>query len=169
MKTFLKRVAKHAGRCNMQIQSSCKVHLNTISNKELSDPLWDSVNRGLTLVRLLDSLLFSVQIFVYVLPLLIITFMHNCMYILSSTFHNNFLYNIEQNGDSTSLNCITSTIPTVYNRAYAPCELRGLWKAIFIKIWKLWLSITFLLPSVIICLVFCVNGYFSTVNCKFSI
>ena len=29
-----------------------KVHLNTISNGELSDPLCDSVNRGLTLVRL---------------------------------------------------------------------------------------------------------------------
>ena len=36
---------------HMQIQSSYKVHLNTISNGELSDPLSDSVNRGLTLVR----------------------------------------------------------------------------------------------------------------------
>ena len=37
----------------MQRQSSYKVHMNTISNGELSDPLCDSVNRGLTLVRLL--------------------------------------------------------------------------------------------------------------------
>ena len=37
----------------MQSQSSYKVHMNTISNGELSDPLCDSVNRGLTLVRLL--------------------------------------------------------------------------------------------------------------------
>ena len=36
----------------MQRQSSYKVHLNTICNGELSDPLCDSVNRGLTLVRL---------------------------------------------------------------------------------------------------------------------
>ena len=36
----------------MQIQSSYKVHLNTIRNGELSDPLCDSVNRGLTLARL---------------------------------------------------------------------------------------------------------------------
>ena len=36
----------------MQIQSSYKVHLNTISNGELSDPVCDSVNRGRTLVRL---------------------------------------------------------------------------------------------------------------------
>ena len=36
---------------HMQIQNSYKVHLNTISNGELSDPLSDSVNRGLTLVR----------------------------------------------------------------------------------------------------------------------
>ena len=35
----------------MQRQSSYKVHMNTISNGELSDPLCDSVNRGLTLVR----------------------------------------------------------------------------------------------------------------------
>ena len=35
----------------MQIQSSYKVHLNKISNGVLSDPLCDSVNRGLTLVR----------------------------------------------------------------------------------------------------------------------
>ena len=34
-------------------QSSFKVHLNAISNGELSDPLFDSVNRDLTLVRLL--------------------------------------------------------------------------------------------------------------------
>ena len=40
-------------RRNMQIQSSYKVHLNTISNGELSDPLCDSINKGLTLVRLL--------------------------------------------------------------------------------------------------------------------
>ena len=33
-----------------------KVHSNTISNGELSDPLCDSVNRGLTLVRLQQSL-----------------------------------------------------------------------------------------------------------------
>ena len=37
----------------MQRQSSYKVHMNTISNGELSDPLCDSVNRGLTLVRLI--------------------------------------------------------------------------------------------------------------------
>ena len=36
----------------MQRQCSYKVHMNTISNGELSDPLCDSVNRGLTLVRL---------------------------------------------------------------------------------------------------------------------
>ena len=36
----------------MQRQSSYKVHLNTICNGELSDPLCDSVNRGLTLVGL---------------------------------------------------------------------------------------------------------------------
>ena len=36
----------------MQRQSSYKVHWNTISNGELSDPLSNSVNRGLTLVRL---------------------------------------------------------------------------------------------------------------------
>ena len=36
----------------MQRQSSYKVHLNTASNGELSDPLCDSANRGLTLVRL---------------------------------------------------------------------------------------------------------------------
>ena len=36
----------------MQRQRSYKVHLNTISNGELSDPLCDSVNRGLTLFRL---------------------------------------------------------------------------------------------------------------------
>ena len=36
----------------MQIQSLNKVHLNTISNGELSDPLCNRVNRGLTLVRL---------------------------------------------------------------------------------------------------------------------
>ena len=43
----------------MQRQSSYKVHLNTISNGELSDPLCHSVNRGLTLVRLnfLDSVI----------------------------------------------------------------------------------------------------------------
>ena len=39
----------------MQTQSSYKVHLNTICNGELSDPLCDSVHRGLTLVRLLLS------------------------------------------------------------------------------------------------------------------
>ena len=38
----------------MQTQSSYKVHLNTICNGELSDPLCDSVNRGLTLVRLIQ-------------------------------------------------------------------------------------------------------------------
>ena len=32
----------------MQRQSSYKVHLNSISNGELSDPLCDSVTRGLT-------------------------------------------------------------------------------------------------------------------------
>ena len=35
-----------------KLQSLYKVHLNTISNEELSNPLCDSVNRGLTLVRL---------------------------------------------------------------------------------------------------------------------
>ena len=35
-----------------KLQSLYKVHLNTISNGELTDPLCDSVNRGLTLVRL---------------------------------------------------------------------------------------------------------------------
>ena len=35
-----------------KLQSSYKVHKNTISNGELSDPLSDRVNRGLTLVRL---------------------------------------------------------------------------------------------------------------------
>ena len=37
----------------MQTTKLNQVHLNTISNGELSDPLCDSVNRGLTLVRLL--------------------------------------------------------------------------------------------------------------------
>ena len=37
----------------MQRQSSYKVHLNTICNGELSDPLYDSVNRDLILVKLL--------------------------------------------------------------------------------------------------------------------
>ena len=36
----------------MQRQSSYKVHLNTICNGELSDPICDSVHRGLPLVRL---------------------------------------------------------------------------------------------------------------------
>ena len=36
----------------MQRQNSYKVHLNMICNGVLSDPLCDSVNRGLTLVRL---------------------------------------------------------------------------------------------------------------------
>ena len=36
----------------MQKQSSYQVHLNTICNGVLSDPLCDSVHRGLTLVRL---------------------------------------------------------------------------------------------------------------------
>ena len=40
----------------MQRQSSYKVHMNTISNGELSDPLCDSVNRGLTLVRLIINI-----------------------------------------------------------------------------------------------------------------
>ena len=35
-----------------KLQSSYKVQLNTISNVELSDPLCESVNRGLTLVNL---------------------------------------------------------------------------------------------------------------------
>ena len=38
-----------------KLQSSYKVHLNTISNRKLSDPLCDSVNKGLTIVRLLTS------------------------------------------------------------------------------------------------------------------
>ena len=37
----------------MQRQTSYKVHMNTTSNGELSDHLCDSVNRGLTLVRLI--------------------------------------------------------------------------------------------------------------------
>ena len=36
----------------MQRQSSHKVYLNTISNGESLEPLCDTVNRGLTLVRL---------------------------------------------------------------------------------------------------------------------
>ena len=40
----------------MQRQSSYKVYMNTISNGELSEPLCDSVNRGLTLVRFLFCL-----------------------------------------------------------------------------------------------------------------
>ena len=36
----------------MQGQSSYKIHLNTMCNGELSDPLCDSVNRDMTLVRL---------------------------------------------------------------------------------------------------------------------
>ena len=36
----------------MMQQSAYKVHLNTISNAELSDLLCDGVNTGLTLVRL---------------------------------------------------------------------------------------------------------------------
>ena len=40
----------------MQRQSSYEVHMNTISNEELSDPLCDSVKRGLTLVRLVKML-----------------------------------------------------------------------------------------------------------------
>ena len=35
-----------------KLQNLYKVHLNTISNGELSDPLCDSLNRSLTLVRL---------------------------------------------------------------------------------------------------------------------
>ena len=35
-----------------KLQCSYKVHLNTINNGELSDPLCDSINRGLTLGRL---------------------------------------------------------------------------------------------------------------------
>ena len=38
--------------CNMQVQILYKDHLNTISNGDLSDPLCDSINRGLTSVRL---------------------------------------------------------------------------------------------------------------------
>ena len=49
-------------------------------------------------------LFFLAHIFVYVLPFTHNFFMHNCMCILSSTLHNNFLYNIEQNGDIPSLN-----------------------------------------------------------------
>ena len=50
----------------MQRQSSYKVHLNTASNGELSDPLWDSANRGLTLVRLISKSLdwnFNVKVY----------------------------------------------------------------------------------------------------------
>ena len=36
----------------MQRQGLYKFHLNTISNGEFSDPVCDSVNRGLTLIRL---------------------------------------------------------------------------------------------------------------------
>ena len=35
--------------CIMQIQSSFKVHLNMVSSGGLSDPICDSINRGLTL------------------------------------------------------------------------------------------------------------------------
>ena len=38
-----------------KLQGLYKVHLNTISNGNLSDPLCDCVNRGLTLVRLIVS------------------------------------------------------------------------------------------------------------------
>ena len=38
----------------MQRQSSYKVHLNTINNGELSDPLSNSVNRGLTFNSQID-------------------------------------------------------------------------------------------------------------------
>ena len=41
----------HEAKC--KLQSQYKFHLNMIRNGELSDPLCDSVNRGLTLVRLL--------------------------------------------------------------------------------------------------------------------
>ena len=37
----------------MMQYANYKVHLNTISNGELSDPICDRVNRGLTLVRLI--------------------------------------------------------------------------------------------------------------------
>ena len=49
----------------MQRQSSYKVHLNTISNGELSDPLCDSVNRRLTLVRLKLILFKNVKNHIY--------------------------------------------------------------------------------------------------------
>ena len=42
----------------MRIQSSYKVHLNTISNGELSDPLCDSESRDLALVRLSEFWLY---------------------------------------------------------------------------------------------------------------
>ena len=62
----------------MQRQSSYKVHMNTISNGELSDPLCDSVNRGLTLVRLVfilewNSLIFVLREMVPVLQMVPIT------------------------------------------------------------------------------------------------
>ena len=45
----------------MQTTNFYKVHLNTISNVELSDPLFDSVNRGLTLVRLPGPVLTEIE------------------------------------------------------------------------------------------------------------
>ena len=44
----------------LPIDWSILLALNTISNRELSDPLCDSVNRGLTLVRLIRTLTFGV-------------------------------------------------------------------------------------------------------------
>ena len=38
----------------MKRQSSYKVHLNAISNEKLSEPLCDSVNKGLTSVKLIQ-------------------------------------------------------------------------------------------------------------------
>ena len=50
----------------MQRQSSYKVHMNTISNGELSDPLCDRVNRGLTLVRLTKNLIICTPLLTYI-------------------------------------------------------------------------------------------------------
>ena len=72
----------------MQTQSSYKVHLNlnTISNGELSDPLCNSVNRGLTLVRLED---FKMWLFIY---LHVYTFLsYNIQYMLNVRICNNFI------------------------------------------------------------------------------
>ena len=72
----------------MQTQSSYKVHLNTISNGELSDPLCNSVNRGLTLVRLED---YKIWLFIY-LHVYNGTFLSdNMQYMLNVRICNNYI------------------------------------------------------------------------------